>query len=160
MMGDMMGQNTKTAIEEPTELMPNGLPPEGWVELATSNESTISADSGSNIFFLGMGNMGAGEIAFMEVLREFSESRGESEDYFQLPDTVRMASRDRLKFDFWLSPAAGMSKTLLDDKVDKDAKPVSFANIPPAFRAEIDKRKKEIKDSPYGRLLGGIGMHG
>ena len=47
-----------------------------------------------------------------------------------------------------------------DEEVDKDAKSVSFVNIPPAFRAEIDKRKKEIKDSPYGRLLGGIGMHG
>jgi hypothetical protein len=151
---DMSGKDATTYAEEPTELMPTGLPPAGWVELAQSNETVVNSDSNNSIF-LGFGGMGAGELAMIEMMAEYSE--GEGSQFFTLPDRVKIGSRDRLKFSFWLSPEAGMTKTLLDDKFEKNAQPISFANIPTSLRAEIDKKKKEIKDSPYGRFLGGIG---
>lgn len=152
---DMAGSGVKTAIEEPTELMPNGLPPAGWVDLNLTKETVANQDGGNTISFFGFGSMGASEIALMEVIQENSES---GEDYFKLPDRIKLGSRDKLKFNFWLSTSAGMTKTVYDDKPDKNAQAISFINLPTEFRAEIEKRKKEIKESPYGRMLGGIGL--
>lgn len=154
-MGGMSGSQRSTYAEEPTELMPNGLPGAGWVELAVAQETVATPEGGQSGWLFGIGSLGASEIAFFELMGELN--LGQEESPFKVPDRIKLGSRENLKFHFWLSPEAGLAKTLLDDSFDKDAKAIDMGKIPDSFRAEINRRKQQIKDSPYGRMLGGIG---
>ena len=73
---------------------------------------------------------------------------------------MRLGQRRKLTFTFMLSPEAGLSKSLLDDKFPKDARIVSLSNLPPSFLALVAAEKEKIKDSPmasYGMMLRGMG---
>ena len=161
MIGAMFGGPEKSFTEEPTEVMPNGLPPDGAIELKLANEPIGTTDGASPSFFLGMGALGADEFAMFEIMKEFAQASGEEMgnlgDMFPIPKTVKIGSREKLNFFFWLSPEAGMHKTLMDDSVPKNAPAVDTSSLPPAFRQLIDQRKKAIKESPYGKMLGGFG---
>ncbi len=157
MFSGMMGQEKKSYAEEPTELMPNGLPGAGWVELSVSGETVATTDGGPASFFLGLGGLGAGELAFLEIMGEMAQGE-EMEEFMKVPDALKLGTRENLKFTFWLSPEAGLVKTLIDDRFDKSTKAIPRADLPAEFRAEINKRKQQIKDSPWGRMMGGIGV--
>ncbi|MEX2242354.1 MAG: hypothetical protein WD716_00770 [Fimbriimonadaceae bacterium] len=161
LMGALFGGGASSLAEEPTEVMPNGLPPDGAIELKLVNEPIGTTEGSSGSFFLGMGALGADEFAMFEMMKEFAQASGEGlgemGEMFTVPKTIKLGSREKLNFFFWLSPNAGMHKTLMDDTVPKNAPTVDTSNLPPAFRLLIDQRKKAIKESPYGRMLGGFG---
>ena len=164
MFGALFGGGERSFTEEPTEVMPNGLPPDGAVELKLANEPIGTTEGSSGSFFLGMGVLGADEFAMFEMMKEYAQASGERlgelgdmGEMFSVPKTIKLGSREKLNFLFWLSPNAGIHKTLMDDSVPKNAPTVDTSNLPPAFRLLIDQRKKAIKESPYGRMLGGFG---
>jgi hypothetical protein len=161
MMGALFGGGASSLAEEPTEVMPNGLPPDGAIELKLVNEPIGTTEGSSGSFFLGMGALGADEFAMFEMMKEYAQASGEGlgdmGEMFSVPKTIKLGSREKLNFLFWLSPNAGMHKTLMDDTVPKNAPTVDTSNLPPAFRLLIDQRKKAIKESPYGKMLGGFG---
>jgi hypothetical protein len=161
MMGALFGGSETSFTEEPTEVMPNGLPPDGAIELKLANEPIGTTEGMTSSFFLGMGVLGADEFAMFEIMKEFAQASGEGlgemGEMFSLPKTIKLGSREKMNFLFWLSPNAGMHKTLMDDSVPKNAPTVDTSNLPPAFRQLIDQRKKAMKESPYGRMLGGMG---
>ena len=109
--------------------------------------------------FMMFGTLSADELAMFEIMKSSAamEQAGEAAEMFQLPKEFKLGSREKLNFQFWLSPAAGITKTLMDDKVEKDARTVSLDNLPADFKALIEQRKKAIMDSPFGKMMGGIG---
>jgi hypothetical protein len=161
MIGAMFGGSERSFTEEPTEVMPNGLPPDGAVELKLTNEPIGTTEGASASFFMGMGSLGADEFAMFEIMKEFAQANGEEMgslgDMFPIPKTIKLGTREKLNFFFWLSPVAGMHKTLMDDSIPKNAPAIDTSNLPPAFRQLIEQRKKAIKESPYGKMLGGMG---
>ena len=75
-------------------------------------------------------------------------------------DRMRLGQRRKLTFTFMLSPEAGLSKSLIDDKFAKDARIVSVSNLPPSFLALVAAEKEKIKNSPMaqlGMMFGGMG---
>ncbi len=160
MMGGMFGGGqAKDFTEEPTEVMPNGLPLDGFVLLELANEPIAKPEGAKSMIFFMFGSLGADEFAMFELMRESSAGEmAEVGEMFALPDKVRIGTREKMNFKFWLSAVAGISKTLIDDSVSKDAATVSMSDLPPAFKALIAQRKQAIKDSPFGKLIGGIGQ--
>jgi hypothetical protein len=154
-MGGMMG-GARDYTEEPTEVMPGGLPGAGAIEMTLASEPIARPEGSKTMFFLAFGALGADELAMFELMRESPEAE-EAAQFFPAPGKVRLGVRDRMGFTFWLSPEAGLTKTLLDDRVPKDAQVVEFTNLPADFKALIEARKKAIKESPFGKMMGGIG---
>ncbi len=159
MMGGMFGGGQpKDFTEEPTEVMPNGLPNDGYLDLNLAVEPIAKPEGARSMIFIMFGSLGADEFALFELMKDSSAGEmAEVGDMFAMPDKVKIGSREKMNFHFWLSPAAGIVKTLIDDTVPKDAATVSMADLPPAFKALIAQRKQAIKDSPFGKMMGGIG---
>lgn len=157
LMGGMFGQGDTDFTEEPTEVMPNGLPGDGFVELALNNEPIVRPEGGNTNFLFAFGSLGADELAMFELMKE-SPQGGEMAEFFPSPKQVKVGNRERLNFTFWLSPVAGLTKALTDDTVKKDAPVVPFSELPAELRALIEQRKKAIKESPFGKMMmSGIG---
>ena len=146
--------------EEPTEAMPNGLPMDGLLSLDSAQETILSPIGGGSILFFGFGSMGADEMAMYEAFTDNSGGFLDLGANSPKLDKVKLGSRDKLDFSFWLTPAAGIKKTLLDDTVPKNAQAISIKEIPAEFRALINKRKQEFKDSPFGKMMAGFGGGG
>jgi hypothetical protein len=80
-------------------------------------------------------------------------------EFFPVPERVKVGNRELLNFTFWLSREAGLTKTLTDDSVPKDARVVPFDQIPAELRLLIEQRKKAIRESPFGKMITmGIGQ--
>jgi hypothetical protein len=161
LMGGMFGgRQAKDFTEEPTEVMPNGLPGDGFVTAIVTNEPVARPAGEKAMMFMMFGTLSADELAMFEIMKSSSamQEAGEAGEMFDLPKQVRLGSREKLNFQFWLSPAAGITKTLMDDTVSKDAQTISLDNLPAEFKALIEQRKKAIMASPFGKLMtSGIG---
>lgn len=146
----------KSYTEEPTEIMPNGLPNNGFVVLNLTNTPIAIASQGAGPTAFGVGALGPEEVALIEF---FQESAGPemSGAMTEGLNELKMGSRENYRFTFWLSPEAGLIKNLQDDSVSKNARSVSLSNLPPAFRALVAKAKEQIKNSPIARIAGMMG---
>ena len=160
LIGGMFGgREPKDFTEEPTEVMPNGLPADGYVTAKVTVEPVAKPAGDKPMMFMMFGTLSADELAMFEIMKSSAamEQAAEAEEMFQLPRQLKLGSREKLNFQFWLSPAAGITKTLVDDTVSKDAPTVSLDDLPADFKALVEQRKKAIMESPFGKMLGGIG---
>ena len=159
MMSMFMPGQKKDYLEEPTEVMPNGLPNDGYVRLKVDQVPIAKPEKGMGAMMFSMGALGPDEVAMLEF---FQESAGEIGSMMtEGIGRLRLGSRLNYRFTFMLSPEAGLSKTLQDDSVDKDAPFVSLNNLPPEFRALVAQAKEQIKNSPMAKfwtIFGDMGM--
>ncbi|HXH61820.1 MAG TPA: hypothetical protein VNI20_10745 [Fimbriimonadaceae bacterium] len=149
-LGAMAGGQEQSYIQEPTEVMPNGLP-NGYIEMSTSTGPVLQQTSQQRNIFLSMTAMTPQDFAFIEMAKEAAP--GFNLGFVGGADAAKIAQRETLDFHFWLSDAAGLDKSLFDDHLDPNAKEISMTNLPADFRALVDKAKEKIKNSPLGKLF-------
>lgn len=143
MMEDFAPSNHQDFRDEPTEVMPNGLPPAGALALDAS-ESIIGSPAGGNwppgFDFA----LGADELA---LFRWFSEDPNFASMSGGMPtmDGLRLGSRSTLKFNFHVAPRVRAEKTLNDDRVPKDAPLTPLSQLPPGLSKLIDEKVAELK---------------
>jgi len=132
---------------EPTEVMPNGLPSEGYVELHFTNE-TIAKPAGNLPAMFGNAVLGADELALLKMFRE-SESMQQFAAMMPNIEEMRLGQRSIYEFKFTVAQGVTMSHNLNDDRVDANGPIVKSANLPADFQKLIEQRLVMMKKIPF-----------
>jgi len=147
--------------EEPTELLPSGLPAGGLLKLDIKpSHFVLSSDlkGGMSAMF---GAMGPEEYA---MLKYFTEEPKMAQLTGMMPklDKFKVGDRDILDFRLILAEDVSQKHTLIDQRIGKDALVVGAKGLPKDFLAEVDKQLKLYKDglSPFLSMPGMMGGSG
>ncbi|MBC8063559.1 MAG: hypothetical protein H7Y17_01915, partial [Chlorobia bacterium] len=132
---------------EPTEVMPNGLPGEGYLELKLTLDS-IAKPTGNVPAMFGNAVLGADELA---MLKMFKDMPGMEQMAALMPviDDLRLGERSVYEFKFTVAEGVWMEQTLNDDKINAKSPVVKMANLPAAFAKKIDDRLAAFKKLPF-----------
>lgn len=153
----MMGQRLDSFKQEPTELLPNGLPAQGGLSLNLKAGHFIMADSKAGMakFF---GAMGPEEYS---MLKYFSEEPKMAAAGGMMPkiDKFKVGERDTLDFRLLLAADVTQKHTLMDHRMGKDAATVGESALPADFMAEVEKQMKLFKEG-LAPFLSAPGMFG
>lgn len=155
MMKQLVGRQAQEWKQEPTEIMPSGLPNAGILsmKLTTSPVGTVTGD---NPMASMMGALGPGELALLQLFKE-DENMGQFMGMMPPIQGLKLGTRKSYRFTFQVAPDVSSTKTLQDDSIDKNAQSVSIDALPTDFRAAISKQMEEIKNSPFFKLMIGVG---
>jgi hypothetical protein len=141
-MGGAGAQRT-TFRNEPTELLPNGLPPEGYVELKNEDQDMVTLAGEGAAMSRAFGAFGADEMAFFRMMLESPEAAqamgGMTFDKF------RVGQRSRLTFFFYLAPKVFIRSSVNHDRLDPKSAVVGYDKLPERFKNEVKKRRDKFK---------------
>ncbi|MBX7135937.1 MAG: hypothetical protein K1X67_24985 [Fimbriimonadaceae bacterium] len=141
--------------DEPTEVMPSGLPGSGYldVKVTAENFALVVGQKGGTVKQYGA--LGPDELA---VLKYFTEDPNFQEVAAQIPkfEKFRIGDRTTMEFKFHLAPDVRLEHSLRDDKLGQNAAVVEESGFPAKFRARIDQRVASLKKNPFPAF--GIGM--
>jgi hypothetical protein len=145
--GIMAGQFGKDFRTEPTEIMPNGLPAAGYLELKLTKEN-VAKPTGNIPAMFGNAVLGADELA---MLKMFKDMPGMEQMSAFMPniDEVRLGDRSVYDFKFTVAPRVTMDKSLNDDSISAKSPIVKMANLPGDFAKKIDERLAAFKKMPF-----------
>lgn len=158
MFGAMRDGGGKDYREEPTELLPSGLPSFGGLRLkvTTTNFVSLAGDKGGP-FARMFGSMGAEELGLISSFTESPEMAGFSAMMPKM-DAFKVGNRDELTFSLELAADVRQVHMLLDDSIDPNAKVVAKDQLPPTFLAKMEEMRKLFKEGLgmfMGRGMGG-----
>ena len=147
-----MGQTAASYLNEPTEVMPDGLPAMGSISInVASGGLAVSEERGSAAMGF-LQSVGAEEIAMIQFMQDAADEAGED---LGMPDlgTFKIGTRNKLEIVFHLSQEAVMMRMLNDDKIEPGASLVRLTNLPPEFAAEVSAFKALIAKSPFASMM-------
>lgn len=132
---------------EPTEVMPNGLPSDGYVQLTFTNDNVVKA-SGAVAAMLGNASLGVDELAMLGL---FKTMEGMEQVASMMPtiDEVTLGKRQVYEFKFVVAPGVSMTQVLNNDSFDKGAPKTKMANLPDDFQKKIADRMAAFKKIPF-----------
>jgi hypothetical protein len=147
-----MGQS-EDFRDEPTEVMPNGLPNDGYLDLKASPDSFVLVVGQKGATVKQYGAMGSDELA---MLKYFSEDPNFQQFSSQIPrfERFRLGERTTLDFKFHLAPDVRLEHILRDDRLAKDSPVVGEEGFPPSLKARIEKRIAGLKKNPFPFPMG------
>lgn len=155
MMRQFVGRQSQEWKQEPTEIMPNGLPNAGMLSMQLT-VSPIGTVTGDNPMASMMGALGPGELALLQLFKD-DPNMGQYMGMMPPIQGLKLGTRKSYRFTFQVAPDVSSTKTLQDDAVDRNAQPVSVDALPADFQAAISKQKEEIKNSPFFKMMMGFG---
>jgi hypothetical protein len=131
---------------EVTESLPNGLAAGGALEGSISEESLV----------VGVGEdfkrpYSAMEMAWEEFTRERPEIVGGAPPP-RRPDRFLLGRRKVITFELHMGDHLSKSLEMQEVEVDERSAPVTYAQLPEAFRSEVDKRIKQYREAYRNRL--------
>lgn len=152
MMSRFMPPAQREIRDEPTEALPNGIPPIAVVELSIQQERFIVPANGTSTTRM-LGALGTEEIAW---LRYMSQDARFSRMTSMLPrlDQVRVGTREVMNFRFLLTPQISIESTVNNDKLDAGSPIVSIDELPSDWLARIDRRQQALARSPMPFMPG------
>lgn len=144
MAASMMGHDMETFKEEPTELLPTGLPAQGGISLKSIAGHFVMVDSKAGLakFF---GAMGPEEYSMIKYFSEEPKMAGAGAMMPKM-DKLKVGERDTLDFRLHLAPDVSQKHTLMDHRIGKDAATVGPDALPADFMAEVEKQMKMFKE--------------
>lgn len=129
------GQSAVDYRNEPTELLPSGLPPDGFLQAKVQEEPAalmqFSGDSGVGI------SVGMNELAFFQVIGSSADAADSG--VAEMMAHMKLGDRRVIDLSLELTPQARVTGTLKDTNVSAKAPEVAFHNLP----ADIQRRLKE-----------------
>jgi hypothetical protein len=142
--------------DEPTEVLPNGLPGDGYVELKVSTDMFASPVSPEGDVPTGnMAILDPEMLATFKLLKENKEMAAAAA-MITTPDKVRLGHRSVLSFTFQVVPRVAIHSKLYDNQLPRDAAVVSMQNLPADFQKQVDAQYAIVKKSPIGSILAGL----
>lgn len=147
-----MPQTPRDFRTEPTELLPNGLPPSGALRVEVKSEPlALMGEQGAGI--RSFGALGPDEMA---MFRYFQEDTRFAEMGAMMPriDKVRLGNRQVITVILQLTSDASVSFELTDDRVDRNAAPIPVDQLPGEFKAQVDRRLEMFKKMPFPMFPG------
>lgn len=143
------GQTNDSApgyISEPTEVLPNGVPSGGWLEMTAEELPCFSAGSGEDAGPFSM-NLGVDELASMKAI---SDAQPRANGFTSMFEKIRVGSRTAYHFVFHLANGVRLVAQLNDDRVPKDGQVYTLSDLPEDIQARIQKRVDELKKMMSG----------
>jgi len=156
MVGRFMPQMTTDFRQEPTELMPNGLPVQGAVTVKvdlTNFGAAMGPDGKPNRMY---GSLGVDEIAMFRWMRD-EPMLAAASGALPKVDKLRIGERKVMEFAFWLAEDVTVRHRLQEDTMPKDPVLADFNSLPPAMEALVKKKVDGYKKTPLSGILGGGG---
>ena len=145
MMKSFMGAQHKDYRQEPTEIMPMGLPSGGYIAAEITKEPVGRAASDDPM--LAFTALGADELA---MFKYFKEDPNMAQMAAMMPTIgqLRIGERTNIVLKLFAAQDVASDKMLQDNKVDPNSPPVSLDNLPAAFQERIKQRYEAFKKSP------------
>lgn len=145
---------------EPTEVMPNGLPGDGYVSADVVADFFVTPvldgdEPTSGPFAV----LGVEELAMFRMFKEdknYSQMMG----IFPSIDRVKVGERSVWNFMFHVAPKTAMKAVLNDNRMAKGGKTLGMNELPAAYQKRIAMKLEEVKKSPLGALGGMMGGMG
>jgi hypothetical protein len=156
MVGFMGARGGSDHRQEPTEIMPNGLPASGFLTGSLSVEPAAKAVGNDPL--TAFAALGADELA---MFRFFKEDPNMSMMAGMMPtvDKVRLGERTTIELKFFVAPEVALERSLQDHRFPKDGPVVSINQLPADFQARIEQRLQAFKKSPFPNIpFGGGGV--
>ncbi len=139
--------------QEPTEIMPNGLPPQGFLTGSLAKEPVGKADGVDPMMMFGA--LGADELAMLRFFKE-DPKMGLMAGMMPTVDRLRLGERTNIELKIFVAEDVALERQLQDNRIDANSPVVSMDNLPAEFRARIDKRLEAFKKSPFPGFPGGM----
>jgi hypothetical protein len=156
MMSFSMGG--KDYKDEPTELLPSGVPGGGSFEMTSEEQPILSPVSSAGDGFEIPQVVGVDELA---MLKFFSEQPQFAKVSGMMPkfDKMKLGSRVVYHLTFHLTNNIRLTGTLNDSRLPSDADTVSMNDLPKGVQDQIAKKTDDLKKSPLGAIssLGALG---
>jgi hypothetical protein len=152
----MMGGGANDFRQEPTELLPNGIPPQAQLGFNVTTQP-IASPSGNSIGFLGV--LGPDELALMKMFKEDPNMSAVS-GFMPSMEKLKVGERSVIAMTLQLPQEAFIKETLNDNRMPPDAPVASMSNLPEPFQKLIAERLEVLKKSPFGSIgamMGGMG---
>lgn len=148
-----MGGNPKDFREEPTEIMPTGLPAMGELLMTTKVDTIVKPADSKNAMMRMMGSLGSTELALLDFMRD-QPFLAEMGGMFPQIDKVIAGKRTQITMRFIVAPQVSGTARLNDDAFDPKESPVSYSSLPKEFLDKVEKRKDAFKKagSPFDFL--------
>lgn len=149
-----MGGGGGDLREEPTEAAPRGLPANGYLVAAVSNDPLLRPITASGSSFY---SLGTDELAMFKMFSS-SPIAEQAGDAFKLPETARLGTRKMWNIRAYVAPGLFATTALQDDSVPKNAQVVSLNSLPANIQAKVDEKTAKLKKSPLGAIatMGGM----
>lgn len=155
-----MGSLNNLAVDyrtEPTEVMPNGVPAAGWLDLKATDGFVVSPVTADGTTTGAMGALGPDALA---IFKYFSEDPKLAQVATMLPklDKVRRGKRVTLNYAFHVATGVSSHEVLHDDKLDKSGPILSLDSLPDDDKKQLAEWLDRIKKSPLsaiGAMMGG-----
>ncbi|HMS55057.1 MAG TPA: hypothetical protein PKA27_06615 [Fimbriimonadaceae bacterium] len=147
MISSILGSGTKDFRDEPTEIMPTGVPGVGTATMPKTESLLVFSASKDSSFSTMVGGVGVDELALLSVLREQPQFRGT--DFLPHFREVITGNRVSYRLTFLLAPGVRYVATLNDDTVDPKSTPKPFDSLPEAFRKQVEQRAADMKAKGY-----------
>ena len=120
--------------DEPCELLPNGLPRDGYVDVTTTDEEAVFA-AGPRIQ-----EIAPSTLAWYEQMQEHPDQFGGGSPPFTIKNGFRVGSLHRVNLNLQL--AAGIAKTLSVKETHlRPGAPVTFSQLSKSFRDQYQQAK-------------------
>lgn len=142
--------------DEPTELMPNGLPRDGLISVELNQTHLLQPDYSEGTATREWGNFGLEEFVLMETFRQAAMAAGDQQGAATFPvfPRAKIGTRQELRLTFHVTRETVMRGTLVDDAMPRDARPVDMANLPPPIAAQVQRYQEAFQRA--GAQVGGI----
>jgi len=128
---------------DPTERLPNGIPPDAQVQLMMLDEPVLVPEAG------GFGvPLSASELASQIAMEERPDLFPWAQEN-KVSDRFRASNRVTMTFDFLFTPKLGFGVHLTDYRA-ASGQPFGRNNFPDGFRQQFDQMLKEMRESFKG----------
>lgn len=153
MISRFMPAGSKDYRDEPTEIMPDGLPYAGSLNLKATDDFFAVPVNEKGASNFRMGALGADELAMLKYFTSQPEMAAAA-NMMPSMERLRLGQRLTLDFTFSLGPGVSLKQTLRDDKMDKASSPLGMDALPEAFRQKIAARTEALKKNPLPFSMG------
>lgn len=146
MIASAVGKKSTDYRQEPTEVMPTGLPNAGYLTGEISTEPVGRAVSNDPV--LSFATIGADEMA---MFRFFKEDPNMAQMSGMMPsiERLRLGERTNINLKLFVHPEVAMERTLQDSRIDPNGPVFALNDIPQGFKDRIEKRYQAFKKSPF-----------
>lgn len=131
--------------DEPTEVMPEGLPGNATISLRTTEENFVMpVRTGPDITHGKLASLDADALAMLQYVKERPAVR---QDIGMIPEIgdVKLGNRRVLDFTFTFAPGVTHAETLVDDVLPSNAPILTLATLPDSFKAMIQARLAALR---------------
>jgi hypothetical protein len=151
-------QGNDNFLDEPTFVMPTGLPRNGYVSLKMNDETTLMPATSESTPDTSFGAVGLEEAAFMKFMQQ-DQNMSRFASGLPTYSLVYQGKRSMYDIRFHVSQNVLAKFTLQDNAMDKGQRPTAFTSLPQPIQDKVAKTIEEFKSEgmPF-RMAGGGAM--